>query len=152
MYKIFSFQNPGACIYEPTNLFPEYIECITTSNTTFSLTRLTVPTIEKLINNIQTFSSLRSRSFTTSFPSHANYHKQINFNVLFIVTLFRWKLILACTLFTANVMIGNFSFNLTVTLNTTPLRSSWRYFTEWVLVACTQTIQSSTQGLAIHQS
>lgn len=65
---MFRFQDPEACIYEPITLFPEHIECITTSNTTFSLTRLTVPTIEKLINNIQTFSSLRSRCFTISFP------------------------------------------------------------------------------------
>lgn len=41
---MFSFQDPGACIYEPKTLFPEHTECITTSNTTFILTRLTVPT------------------------------------------------------------------------------------------------------------
>lgn len=41
---MFSFKDPGACTYEPTTLFPEHTEGITTSNTTFILTRLTAPT------------------------------------------------------------------------------------------------------------
>lgn len=66
---MFSFQDPGACIYERITLFPEHIGYITTSNTTFSLTRITVPTIEKLINNIQYRHSLLIETGVLQFRS-----------------------------------------------------------------------------------